>query len=180
MIAAAGHAISNMQNVNIADWNRQKKKWHFSRDLDDGDAIYLKAEAVPVENSSVNLVISLSLPIHLSRVRTDFPGLSCYQVNWGNGQPCYDRLCSSNKQDRIVAEILTYINNEILPTNTNLENLNIFIAAQASFLFRLDSALNQGHLPRITVHHYNPDHPERNHPWGVSFNGGLKNYELIR
>jgi hypothetical protein len=172
MIAAAGHVISNMQNVNVADWNRQKKKWHFSTDLDDGEKISINLDTTTSSQSSVNLLVSFSLPIDRTRVQSDFPSLSCCQVTWENKDTSYDKLGSSEKQERIVSEILGFINNKIIPANTDLENLNVFIAAQASFVFRLGAALNQGHLPKIIFYHYNPDHPKKYHPWGVSLKSG--------
>jgi hypothetical protein len=179
MIAAAGHTISNMQNVGVADWNRQKKKWHFSTELDDGEIISFNSKITTSQKSSVNLLISLSLPLDKIKIESDFPGLSYYQVAWGNKEAKHDKLNSSDKQERIVAEILSFINSEILPANSSLTNLNVFVAAQSSFVFRLGAALNQGHLPKITFYHYNPDHAEKHHPWGVAFNGGVNGYELI-
>jgi hypothetical protein len=179
MIAAAGHAISNMQNVYVADWNRQKRKWHFSTDLDDGATITIETVIFSNSESSVNIIISLSLPIDVNKVLINFKKSNYYHINWEDKNPSYDRLSSTEKQERIVGEILTFINGVILPTNPHIKEVNIFVAAQASFVFRLGAALNQGHLPKTTFYHFNPDNPKSLHPWGVAFNGGIDGYQLI-
>ena len=179
MVAAAGHAVSNMQNVHVADWNRQDKKWHFSTDLDDNEIVKCESAISNGSEESVCLVIELSLPISVDKIRSDFPDIDCYKVSWVDDSPRYDKLCSVDKQNRIVSEILNLINSEILPHKTGLKEIKVFVAAQASFVFRLGAALNQGHLPKITFYHYNPDHKDSIHPWGVSFIGGRNQYELI-
>jgi len=115
----------------------------------------------------------------VDKIRNDFPEFNCFKVYWKDDKPRYDKLNSVDKQNRIVNEILNIINNEILPNKTGLKEIKVFVAAQASFIFRLGSALNQGHLPKITFYHYNPDNKKSNHPWGVSFIGGYSQYELI-
>jgi len=179
MIAAVGHAVSNMQNVHVADWNRQDKKWHFSTDLDDNENVKCEMTTSNASEESVCLIIELSLPISVDKIRNDFPEFNCFKVYWKDDKPRYDKLNSVDKQNRIVNEILNIINNEILPNKTGLKEIKVFVAAQASFIFRLGSALNQGHLPKITFYHYNPDNKKSNHPWGVSFIGGYGQYELI-
>lgn len=178
MVAAAGHAVSNMQNVHVADWNRQDKKWHFSTDLDDNEKVKCESAISNGPEESVCLIIEFSLPISVDKIHSDFPDIDCYKFSWVDGNPRYDKLCSVDKQNRIVSEILNSINSEILPNKTGLKEIKVFVAAQASFVFRLGSALNQGHLPKVTFYHYNPDHKESNHPWGVSFVGGRNQYEL--
>jgi hypothetical protein len=148
-------------------------------DLDDGEKVSFTFDTTTSSQSSVNLLIAFSLPLDRVKVQSEFPGLSCCQVTWENKDTNYDKLSSSEKQERIASEILGFVNNKVIPANQGLKNLNVFVAAQASFVFRLGAALNQGHLPKITFYHYNPDHPEKHHPWGVSFNGGLNGYELI-
>ena len=179
MIAAAGHAISNMQNVHIADWNRQKKKWHFSTDLDNGDKVTFDSSGFSESGSSVNIIIALSLPVNIEKVYSDFPSGDNCKIYWEDNKPSYDRLCSAEKQDRIINEILTFINRNILPNKRDLKEIKVFVAAQASFIFRLGAALNQGHFPQITFYHYNPDHSHSQHPWGISFNGAIGGYKLV-
>lgn len=179
MLAAAGHLISNMQNTHVADWERTKKKWHFNDELDDGEK--LKFEVIGQsdnEATSINLGISLSLPLRLDDISDEFPGATFYRVMLESGELGYDKLCSEVKQGRLVKSILEFINNELRPNYPNLEQLNFFVAAQASFVFRLGSVLNQGHLPKIVFYHFNPDHGVKTHPWGVVLNGE-NGYEVV-
>lgn len=180
MLAAAGHLISNMQNVHVADWERTKKKWHFNDDLDDREK--LKFEDIGQcdnEATSVNIGISLSLPLRLANIATEFPDAAFYKVTFESGELGYDKICSEEKQGRLVKNILEFINNKIIPSYPKLEQLNFFVAAQASFVFRLGSVLNQGHLPKVVFYHFNPDHEIKTHPWGIAFNGTTNGYEVV-
>lgn len=179
MLAAAGHLISNMQNVHVADWERTKKKWHFNDELDDGEK--LKFENMGQSNNeaiSVNIGISLSLPLRQKNIVTEFPDCAFYKVTFASDDLGYDKICSEVKQGRLVKDVLEFINIEIIPNYPNLEQLNFFVAAQASFVFRLGSVLNQGHLPKIVFYHFNPDHDVKTHPWGVVLNGE-NGYEVV-
>ena len=179
MLAAAGHLISNMQNTHVADWERTKKKWHFNEELDDGEK--LKFEVIghsDNQTTCINLGISLSLPLRLDDISNEFPKAAFYKVMLESGELGYDKLCSEVKQARLVKSILEFINNDLRPNYPNLEQLNFFVAAQASFVFRLGSSLNQGHLPKIVFYHFNPDHDVKTHPWGVVLNGE-NGYEVV-
>ncbi len=179
MLAAAGHLISNMQNTHVADWERTKKKWHFNEELDDGEK--LKFEVIghsDKQATCINLGISLSLPLRLDDISNEFPDAAFYRVMLESGELGYDKLCSEVKQGRLVKSTLEFINNDLRPNYPNLEQLNFFVAAQASFVFRLGSGLNQGHLPKIVFYHFNPDHDVKTHPWGVVLNGE-NGYEVV-
>lgn len=180
MLAAAGHLISNMQNVHIADWDREAKKWHFNELLDDGEKLNFEIiNNIDNEATSVNIAISLSLPLRLKNIESEFSESAFYEVSFKAGDHAYDKISSEGKQERLVKNILEFINNEVITSYTNLAQLNFFVAAQASFVFRLGSALNQGHLPKIVFYHFNPDHEVKTHPWGISLNGKLNGYEVV-
>jgi hypothetical protein len=176
MVAAAGHIISNMQNVHVADWDRESKKWHFNDQLDDGEN--LKFEIIDKKNDgalAVNIAISLSLPLCLHKIEEEFPDSVFYHIK--SESKGYDKICSKGKQERLAKSILEFINSDIIPSYPNLSQLEFFVAAQASFVFHLGSALNQGHLPRLVFHHFNPSSEVKTHPWGVAINCGV--YEVV-
>ncbi|MBL4832701.1 MAG: SAVED domain-containing protein [Pseudomonas sp.] len=176
MLAAAGHLISNMQNVHIADWDREAKKWHFNDQLDDGEN--LKFEALDKKDDSaiaVSIAISLSLPLRLHKIKEEFSGSALYHIK--SESQGYDKICSKIKQERLAKSILEFINNEVMPNYSNLNQLDFFVAAQASFIFQLGTVLNQGHLPKIVFHHFNPANEVKTHPWGVVINSGT--YEVV-
>ncbi|MFT5756660.1 MAG: hypothetical protein ACI9LM_001380 [Alteromonadaceae bacterium] len=181
MLAAAGHLVSNMQNVHVADWDRQNKKWHFNEQLDDGEKlIFENMNKRANDATSVNIAVSLSLPLRLNNIDEEFPDGALFKVTFESGYYGYDKICSGEKQERLVKNILEFINNEIIPNYPNLEKVDFFVAAQASFVFRLGSVLNQGHLPKIVFHHFNPDHEVKTHPWGIAFNGTVNGYEVVK
>ena len=176
MVAAAGHLISNMQNVHVADWDREAKKWHFNDQLDDGEKLLFETiHKRDVSTVAVNIAISLSLPLRLHNIEEEFSGSALYHIK--SGSQGYDKTCSTAKQVRLAKGILEFINNEIIPNYPNLSRLDFFVAAQASFIFQLGSVLNQGHLPKIVFHHFNPANEEKSHPWGVAINSGT--YEVV-
>jgi hypothetical protein len=176
MVAAAGHLISNMQNVHVADWDREAKKWHFNDQLDDGEKLLFETiHKRDVSTVAVNIAISLSLPLRLHNIEEEFSGSALYHIK--SESQGYDKICSKAKQVRLAKGILEFINNEIIPNYPNLSRLDFFVAAQASFIFQLGSVLNQGHLPKIVFHHFNPANEEKSHPWGVAINSGT--YEVV-
>ena len=176
MVAAAGHLISNMQNVHVADWDREAKKWHFNDQLDDGENLLFETiHKRDVSTVAVNIAISLSLPLRLHNIEEEFSGSASYHIK--SGSQGYDKTCSTAKQMRLAKGILEFINNEIIPNYPNLNRLDFFVAAQASFIFQLGSVLNQGHLPKVVFHHFNPANEEKSHPWGVAINSGT--YEVV-
>lgn len=180
MLAAAGHLVSNMQNVHVADWDREAKKWHFNELLDDGEKLNFEIlNKKDNQTTSVNIAISLSLKLRLNNIETEFPNSAFYQVSLDSGDHGYDKISSEAKQERLVKNILEFINNEIIPSYPKLEQLNFFVAAQASFVFRLGSVLNQGHLPKVVFYHFNPVHEVKTHPWGIAFNGKVNGYEVV-
>jgi len=180
MLAAAGHLVSNMQNVHVADWDREGKRWHFNELLDDGEKLNFEIlNKRDNQTTSVNIAISLSLKLRLNNILTEFPDSAFYQVSLDSGDHGYDKISSEAKQERLVKNILEFINNEIIPNYPKLEQLNFFVAAQASFVFRLGSVLNQGHLPKVVFHHFNPVHEVKTHPWGIAFNGKVNGYEVV-
>jgi len=176
MVAAAGHLISNMQNVHIADWDREAKKWHFNDQLDDCEKLIFETlDKKDVSTVAVNIAISLSLPLRLHQIEEEFSDSALYHIK--SKSQGYDKICSNAKQVRFAKGVLEFINNEIIPNYPNLMRLDFFVAAQASFIFQLGNVLNQGHLPNIVFHHFNPWNDEKSHPWGVSIHKGT--YKVV-
>ena len=181
MVAAAGHILGNMQNIHVADWDRRNKKWHFNDEFDDGEQLVFVDLRTSKKNlKSVSIIISLSLPISYESVYRDFPDSNSYGVKLESGKYGYDQICSNRKQERFALDILCFINNEIIPNYPELQRINFFVAAQSSFVFRLGASLNQGHLPKLLFHHFNPELSERKHPWSVLLrSGSISDYEVV-
>jgi len=180
MVATAGHVISNMQDVNVGDWDREKRKWHFNSEFDDKETLnFEEINNKCFQSKRVAIVISLSIPIRLNFIENDFSDDAIYKVTYESGEHKYDNACSSKKQARLAKSILEFINNEVLPSYPNLEQFDVFVSAQASFVFRIGSVLNQGHLPRIVFYHFDPNSEGKKHPWGVVLNDNKQGYEVV-
>lgn len=180
MVATAGHIISNMQNVHVGDWDREKKKWHFNNEFDDGESLkFEEIDSKGYEATAVTLAISLSIPIRKNVIQDEFSENALVEVTYASGEHKYDNACSSEKQERLAKSILEFINNNIIPNYPNLEKLDILITAQASLVFRIGSVLNQGHLPKIVFHHFNPKSKSKKHPWGVVLNDSKNGYKVV-
>lgn len=181
MLAAAGHVISNMQNVYIGDWERQRKRWHFNSQFDDGEELVFHVDGDDnADAESVSLAVSFSIPVNIKCIHDEFSESPLHVVTLESGEHKYDRLCSEEKQDRLAITILEYINNTLIPNYSNLVEINVFVTAQASFVFRLGSVMNQGHLPRIIFHHYDRDREGAKHPWGVVLNDTKLSYKVVQ
>lgn len=180
MVATAGHIVSNMQDVHVGDWSRKKKKWHFNNEFDDGEELVFKVEGNERKDAStVSIAISFSIPADLVTINKEFPDSPLHVVTVKQPKLKYDSLCSKDKQDRFAIEILEFINNNIIPEYPNLNLINLFVTAQASFVFRLGSVLHQGHLPRILFHHFDRDSDGKKHPWGVLLNDNKQGYKVV-
>ncbi|AIY66114.1 SAVED domain-containing protein [Pseudoalteromonas piratica] len=180
MLAAAGHVISNMQNVHIGDWERQKKRWHFNSQFDDGEELVFHVDGDDnADAESVSLAVSFSIPVNLKCIHDEFSESPLHVVTLPSGEHKYDRLCSEEKQDRLAIAILEFINNKLIPNYSNLGEINVFVTAQASFIFRLGSVMNQGHLPRVIFHHYDRNRDGAKHPWGVVLNDNEMGYKVV-
>lgn len=180
MVAAAGHIISNMQNVYVGDWDREKKKWHFNNEFDDGELLkFEEVDSKGYEATALTIAISLSIPIRKNVIQDEFSENALIEVTYALGNYKYDNASSSEKQERLAKSILEFINSNIIPNYPNLEKLDILITAQASLVFRIGSVLNQGHLPKIVFHHFNPKSENKKHPWGVVLNDGKNGYKVV-
>ncbi len=176
MVAAAGHLISNMQNVHVADWDREAKKWHFNDQLDDGEnLIFETIHKKDVSTVAVNIAISLSLPLRLHNIEEEFSSSALFHIK--SKVQGYDKISSKTKQERFAKEVLEFINSLVIPSYPSLERLDFFVAAQSSFIFRLGTVLNQGHLPKVVFHHFNPANEVKRHPWAVEIYNGI--YDVV-
>lgn len=180
MLAAAGHVISNMQNVHIGDWERQEKRWHFNSQFDDAEELVFRVEGNDKEDAKcISFAVSFSIPMNLNCIQEEFPDCPLHVVTLEAGEHRYDRLCSEDKQNRLAITILEFINNNVIPNHPNLVEINMFVTAQASFVFRLGTVMNQGHLPRIVFHHFNPNSATKKHPWGIVLNDNTQGYQVV-
>ena len=180
MVALAGHVISNMQNVHVGDWDREKGKWHFNTDFDDGEKLkFEKIRIKSFEVTRVAIAMSFSIPIRMNLIEGEFPENAVYKVSFKSEKHGYDIACSALKQMRLAKDILEFINNDIIPRYPNLDQIDMFITGQTSLVFKVGSMLNQGHLPKIVFHHFNPKSEKAKHPWGVVLNDVQNGYKVV-
>ncbi|MBQ0747685.1 MAG: hypothetical protein KBT82_04260 [Marinobacter sp.] len=76
-----------------------------------------------------------------------------FSINFTTGKVGLHQLCSEHKQQRLIKEVVDYMNT-LLKRLPNLEVLHLFITAQSSFMLQVGQALHQSHTPSDRIHHY--------------------------
>ena len=140
--------------------------WHCLDSPDDGESIDI---VPPSEEGAKNiaLVFSFSAAISASQIPEGFKDKT-YFINLSKGARV-DSLSSEDKQLRIAGEIYSFVAN-LKAGHPALERVHIFMAAQASFSFRLGTILTASVHPSVSAYQYDPS--TGGYTWGVSIDSG--------
>ena len=165
LLIAAGYVISSRQQCLVMDFKRGSG-WHCLDSPDDGESIDI---VPPSEEGAKNiaLVFSFSAAISASQIPEGFKDKT-YFINLSKGARV-DSLSSEDKQLRIAGEIYSFVAN-LKAGHPALERVHIFMAAQASFSFRLGTILTASVHPSVSAYQYDPS--TGGYTWGVSIDSG--------
>ncbi len=165
LLVTAGYKVTSRQECVTLDYSRTNG-WHGLDDADDEERI----EIIPPVGK-LGGVVAIILPLSVAISTAQIPeALSdkAYVFNLGGGSRP-DSLNSSIKQKRIATEFYTLCVN-LKAKHTDIEEIHIFLASQASFAFRLGTMLSSSVMPKISVYQY--DTATGNYGWGVSISAG--------
>lgn len=178
MIVLAGFEWGNQNKVHIRDYDRSAGVWHDNEEPDNG--ILLQSTQLPKNPQSdteAGLCLEFSIPMDRPDMEARFPNLQMFSMNFSNGKVGLDQLSSEHKQQRLIKEVVDYMNT-LIKRFPHLEILHLFITAQSSFVFRVGQALHQNHIPRVRIHHYDGTQPlGSRHTWCLQISGS-DNYEI--
>lgn len=171
---ALGFIVGNKSLTNFFCWNREKREWIDCRDkLDSGlSAEFEITQAKAVTNENVKTIgLSVEISFHSDEAvfAKTFQLDRCVKVSVKD--QFVGNIFSDDEQTRLVSQVRDYVNQSLLPSFPNTIELHLTIMAQASFVMRLGAELNQNHIPKIFVYHFNSNQ-DNSYPWGLELTPG--------
>lgn len=178
MVVLAGFEWGNQNKIHIRDYDRSSGVWHDNEEPDNGILLQsTQLPKTPQSDTEAGLCLEFSIPMDRPDMNVKFPNLPMFSMNFSNGKVGLDQLCSEHKQQRLIKEVVDYMNT-LLKRFPHLEVLHLFITAQSSFVFRVGQALHQSHIPDVRIHHYDRSQPlGSRHTWCLQISGP-GNYEI--
>ncbi len=164
LLYAAGVEIANRANLITMDYNRFKLKWHTLDDMDDLEDIDI---TFPINFSGTEIAIALPFTIDIpkSQIPNDLSDKTIWIHLSGDG-PRTDAMSSSEKLNRILKKIHDLIRNlRGKDGYAQIEKVHLFIAAQASTVFKLGTEYQPNAYPTIQIYHF--DSVEGKYTWHV-------------
>ena len=143
------------------------KGWHGLDSPDDNEQLVMHAPTLDCLNE-VALVCGLSVPISLAQLPESLKN-SVYWIELEQGARA-DSLSSEAKQIRLCHVIYNFLSS-LKQIQKDLKVVHIFIAAQASFCFRMGTIISASVHPEVRVYQYDP--ASSAYSWGVSIKNGV-------
>lgn len=178
MVVLAGFEWGNQNKIHIRDYDRSSGVWHDNEEPDNGILLQsTQLPKTPQSDTEAGLCLEFSIPMDHPDMNVKFPNLPMFSMSFSNGKVGLDQLCSEHKQQRLIKEVVDYMNT-LLKRFPHLEVLHLFITAQSSFVFRVGQALHQSHIPDVRIYHYDRSQPlGSRHLWCLQISGP-GNYEI--
>ncbi|MGM0953890.1 MAG: SAVED domain-containing protein [Pseudomonadota bacterium] len=178
MIVLAGFEWGNQNKIHIRDYDRSSGIWHDNEEPDNGALLQsTQLPKTPQSDAEAGLCLEFSMSMDREDMNAKFPNIPMFSMNFSTGKVGLDQLCSEHKQQRLIKEVVDYMNT-LIKCFPHLEVLHLFITAQSSFVFRVGQALHQNHIPSVRIHHYDRSQPlGSRHTWYLQISGS-GNYEI--
>jgi hypothetical protein len=172
MVVMAGFFWGNQNRIHLRDYDRSLGSWHDNGNVDDG--VLIDSTELPkssLNNPEAGLCLEFSMAMDQADMDLQFPGIPIFSIHYADGETGLDRLSSEHKQQRLIREIVDYMNS-LIKLFPNLAVLHLFITAQSSFVFRVGQALHQNHVPQVRIYHYDAKLPlSQRHAWSLEIAG---------
>ena len=169
LLYAAGVSLLTRSNLKIMDYNRFEQKWHILDQLDDGQHLNIK-----YPESKIDTEIAIAVPFTLSISKSQIPQNLKDKTIWvylNESEPTADVLSSEEKLKRVLRELHDMIRNlRSRDGYENVQKVHLFIAAQASTVFKLGTEYQANIYPNIRMYHFNGG--EGKYTWGISVKNG--------
>lgn len=178
MVVLAGFVWGNQKTIHIRDYDRSSGGWHDNDEPDNGILLQsTRLPETPQSDTEAGLCLEFSILMDRQDMNVKFPNVPMFSMNFSNGKASLDQLCSEHKQQRLIKEVVDYMNT-LIKCFPHLEVLHLFITAQSSFVFRVGQALHQNHIPSVRIHHYDRSKPlGSRHTWCLQISGP-GNYDI--
>ncbi|BDW90994.1 SAVED domain-containing protein [Thalassospira tepidiphila] len=159
----AGVLLDDEGPVTIVDWDRHKNQWRNLNGLDDGTRPESSGLGqLPQNVTNVALCVSISYAVDVAAVREVLPGVPVVECALSNKST--DNHWSAEKQIEIGQKFLETVQSL---AEKGVEQIQLFLAAQSSVVFRLGRLYDHRNLPKIVVYQYERGQPNC-YPWGIA------------
>jgi len=172
----AGLKLSTRDNIFLMDYNRFDRSWHTLDAIDDHERLEI---IYPTEK--VNDDVALALPFTVDIAESQIPKHLRDRTIWMKLNSKGSRTDSLSSNEKLDA-ILTLINNEIRNLRgkkgyESIKTLHLFIAAQASTVFKLGALFQQNIYPNLKIYHFQGS--KGIYSWYYSIEGSKIKYQKL-
>jgi len=164
LLYAAGVTISNRANLITMDYNRFEQNWHTLDAPDDMEEVEVSFPEY-FSGTEIAIAIPFSINISESHIPSTFSDKTIW-VKLQTGGPRTDSISSSLKLNRILKIVHDLIRN-LRGRNgySNIGKIHLFIAAQASTVFKLGTEYQPNAYPAAQIYHFDAGKGE--YTWSV-------------
>ncbi len=175
LLYAVGVSFLNRSNLKVMDYNRFEQKWHMLDELDDGENL-----KISYPDSVIDEDVAIAMPFTLSIAEAQIPQSLRDKIIWirlsNSSEPKTDALSSEEKLKRILRDFHDCIRNlRSREGYENIKRIHLFVATQASTVFKLGTEYQANVYPDIRIYHFQGD--EGKYSWGVSVKSSK--FELV-
>lgn len=171
LLYAAGVRLSTRQTLLVMDYDRFEQKWHMLDDQDDGERV-----EISYPNGRIDTDIAIALPFTISIADAQIPSSfrdKIIRVQLNGAGPRTDALSSQEKAKHILHSVHDVIRNlRSRDGYEHLERVHMFIAAQASTVFKLGTQYQPNAYPEVRIYHFQGGHGK--YTWGI----GVRNNQF--
>ena len=153
---AAGIKISNRANLITMDYDRFRQSWHTLDDLDD-----LEDVEITFPKNFSDTEIAIAMPFTVDIPKSQIPNQLSRNTIWirltGAG-PRTDAMSSSEKLNRVLKKVHDLIRNlRGKDGYDQIKKIHLFVAAQASTVFKLGTEYQPNAYPTIQIYHFDAE-----------------------
>lgn len=158
-----GMLFDDESNVVIYDWDRVRKIWRLTDDLDDGKRfLQIPATTYPLGIQEVILAVSASYAVDDQGIMKAF-GNNVPVVHIKAEEMLIDKLWSEAKQQAYVMAFRDAVQRLM---ENGVKKIHLILAAPASLSIRMGMAYDRRLMPEIIVYQYERS-AEPPYPWGI-------------
>jgi hypothetical protein len=150
---ASGVKISNRANLITMDYNRFEQSWHTLDEPDDHENVEIKFPE-QFADKEIAIAMPFTLQISESQIPENLRSKTIW-INLNKKGPRTDAISNSEKLNRILRSVHDLIRNfRGREGYSQIEKIHLFIAAQASTVFKLGTTFQPNVYPIVQIYHY--------------------------
>lgn len=165
LLYAAGVRLSTRKNLLVMDYDRFEQKWHMLDNRDDGERV-----EISYPNGKIDADIAIVMPFTIAIADSQIPSPLNDTTIWirldGAG-PRTDAFSSAEKMRHVLRTVHDVIRNlRSREGCERVERVHLFLAAQASTVFKLGTEYQSNAYPEMRIYHFQGG--DGKYTWGIS------------